>query len=347
MRFTGKWFILCVTVEFVGQDLRPLVPSHRKYCLGNVSTVFSSSCTTSIVLTVPTHHSESEASFFSRRGRNLATPTVVFVVICGLDVNCCGSSRSWRKQKNWQRRKKILELNMSEGFHTKEGLKDVQRTPRWNQSTINISDSTVDGKRTWVVSLVQMSSTTKILFTAFPSAYVLSKYEISIRGSEAAAEAAASEKAMMLEQHLGATTCRLALQLWWFHPNSTFTWSNKPVSSMGIEVKLLTIHKLQGNIKLSCLFKSTQKQTIPGFSCAFWRVFTGSLCSLVASQRVVQNVGNLMKTSKSKSLSWYTSNCVYGILRNILPRAVVEFQTHWSSSATTTGKPKSRRRNND
>jgi len=58
-----------------------------------------------------------------------------------------------------------------------------------------------------------MSSTTKILFTAFPSAYVLSKYEISIRGSEAAAEAAASEKAMMLEQHLGATTCRLALQL--------------------------------------------------------------------------------------------------------------------------------------
>lgn len=298
MRFTGKRLIICVTVELVGQDLRPLVPSHRKYCLWNCR---------------------------------------IF----------CGSSRSWRKQKNWQRRKKILELNMSEGFLTKECLKDVQRTPRWNQNTKNISDDTVDEKRTWVVSFVQMSSTTKILFTAFPSAYVLSKYEISIRGSEAAAEAAASEKAMMLEQHLGATTCRLALQLWWFHPNSTFTWSNKTVSSMGIEVKLLTIHKLQGNIKLSCLFKSTQKQTIPGFSCALWRVFTGSLCSLVASQRVVQDVGNPMKTWKSKSLSWYTSNCVYGILRNILPRAVVEFQTHWSSSATTTGKPKSRRRNND
>lgn len=39
----------------------------------------------------------------------------------------------------------------------------------------------------------------------------------------------------------------------------------------------------------------------------------GSLCSLVASQKVVQNVGNPMKTSKSKSLSWYTSNCIYSM----------------------------------
>ena len=39
MRFTGKCFILCYG-ELVGQDLRPLVAFHGKYCLGNVSTVF-------------------------------------------------------------------------------------------------------------------------------------------------------------------------------------------------------------------------------------------------------------------------------------------------------------------
>ncbi len=41
-------------------------------------------------------------------------------------------------------------------------------------------------------------------------------------------------------QHLQSTTCWLAVNSDDFTPNSTFTWSNKPVFSMGIEVKLLT-----------------------------------------------------------------------------------------------------------